>query len=285
MDKRDLIKLLGSAFVAAPVAALTSTMTTKDRAPKESTSDRVLRTGVIRCGYTPYSVGLKKNPLTGALSGIYFDIITEMARNLSLKAEYVEEVGWGEQIEGLNQGRYDMICSPVSLNSGRARAADFSIPLYYSPVYIWSRNDDRRFDNHTDFINRSSIKIATLDGEQTSVFARNFFPHAKQISLPQSAPFSDLIMQVTSGKADVVFAEPASIEEFLAFHPGSLRRVETLVPLVVVPNIFLLKIGEYAFKQMVDNGLRDMFNTGRVNQIIDRYEAKPGLYLREQDRR
>lgn len=285
MDKRDLLKTLGSAFVAAPVAALTAKMTAPQSATQESVYDRVLRTGLIRCGYTPYSVGLKKDPLTGALSGIYFDIITEMARNLSLKAEYVEEVGWGEQIQGLAQGRYDMICSPVSLNSGRARAADFSIPLYYSPVYIWARSDDRRFDNNNEAIDKPSIKIATLDGEQTSVFARNFFPHAKQTSLPQSAPFSDLILQVTSGKADVVFAEPASVEEFLATHPGSLRRVETLTPLVVVPNIFLLKTGEYAFKQMIDNGLREMFNTGRVNQIIDRYEAKPGLYLREQDRR
>jgi polar amino acid transport system substrate-binding protein len=250
-------------------------------APTETVYDRVMRTGVLRCGYTPYSVGLMKDPNTGKISGIYYNIMQELAKNLSLKIEYAEEVGWGQQIEGLNTDRFDLMCSPTSLNSGRARAADFSLPLYYSPVTIWARANDVRFDGNTAAINDPSVKISTLDGEQTAVFARNFFPKAEQVALPQMTPFSDLMMQVTAGKADVTFAEPFAVHEFMETNPDSLRQVKTAKPLVLVPNIILMKRDQFAFKELIDNGLRELFNTGFIDRAIDKYEKYPGSYVRE----
>jgi ABC-type amino acid transport substrate-binding protein len=255
-------------------------------ATHESTYDRVIRTGTIRCGYTPYSVGLMKDPNTGKMSGIYYDIVTRLAENLSLKVDWVEEVGWSGQIEGLETGRYDMVCSPVSLNSGRARVADFSIPLYYSPVHIWARKNDTAIADDFKALNQPNIRISTLDGEQTSVFAKQFFPQAQQVSLPQMAPFSDLLMQVTTGKADIVFAEPFSVYEFMKTNPDSLRMVTPLdKPLLVVPNILLLPRDQFAFREMIDNGLREMFNSHLIDMVIDKYETYPNSYIRETTRR
>ncbi|NTU76892.1 MAG: ABC transporter substrate-binding protein [Alphaproteobacteria bacterium] len=255
-------------------------------APKETAYERVMRTGAIRCGYTPYSIGFMKDPNAGKMSGIYYDIVTRLAENLSLKVDWVEEVGWSGQIEGLNSNRYDMICSPVSLNSGRARSADFSIPLYYSPVHIWAKKDNAGLANDLKSLNNSSVRISTLDGEQTSVFAAQFFPLAQQVSLPQTTPFSDLILQVTTGKADIVFAEPLSIYEFMQNNPDSLRQVTSPdKPLLVVPNIILLPRGEIEFKAMIDNALREMFNSHLIDQIIDKYETHPNSYIRENARR
>jgi ABC-type amino acid transport substrate-binding protein len=255
-------------------------------AKTESVYDRVIRTGILRCAYTPYSIGLMKDPNTGKLSGIYYDVINRLAENLNLKVEWGEEVGWGNQIEGLNAGRYDLICSPVSLNSGRARAADFSIPLYYSPVHIWAKKDNTALTGDLKALDRPSIRISTLDGEQTSVFAKQFFPQAQQVSLPQSAPFSDLILQVTTGKADIVFAEPLSVYEFMKNNPNSLRQLTPDdEPLLVVPNIILLPRGQYEFKEMIDNGLREMFNSRLIDAIIDKYEPVKNGYIRETARR
>ena len=253
---------------------------------KESAYDRVLRTGTLRCGYTPYSVGFIKNANTGEMSGIYYDIMTRLAENLGLKIDWVEEVGWANQIEGLNTQRYDLICSPVSLNSGRARVVDFSIPLYYSPVHIWAKRDNTTLTSDFKSLNSSNVRISTLDEEQTSVFAKQFFPLATQISLPQSAPFSDLLLQVTTGKADIVFAEPTTVYEFIKNNPDSLRQLTSVdQPLLVVPNVLLLPRGEYEFKQMIDNGLREMFNSHLIDMAIDKYEAYPHSYIRETTRR
>jgi len=221
-----------------------------------------------------------KDPNTGKLSGIYHDVIEKIAGNVSLKVEWTEEVGWANQIEGLQAGRYDMICSPVSLNSGRARAADFSIPLFYSPVQVWVKADNNSLQS-IDQLNDPKIKIAVLDGEQTSVFARQFFPKAQTVSLPQTVQFSDLLLQVTTGKADVVFAEPLAVREFMESNPGSLKAITSTKPLVLVPNIFLLKRDEFVFKEMMDNALRELFNTGYMDQVISQYEKYPNSYVRE----
>lgn len=264
-------------------------------ASAETTYDRVIRTGTIRCGYTPYSVGLMKDPNTGQMSGIYYDIVTRLAENLSLKVDWVEEVGWSGQIEGLTTNRYDMICSPCSLNSGRARSADFSIPLYYSPVHIWAKEVKENppawyakvLAGDLKPLDDPSIRISTLDGEQTSVFARQFFPQAQQVSLPQMAPFSDLLMQVTTNKADIVFAEPFSVDEFIKNNPLTplIMLTPSDKPLVVVPNILLLPRDQFAFKEMIDNGLREMFNSRLIDMIIDKYETYPNSYIRETTRR
>jgi ABC-type amino acid transport substrate-binding protein len=272
------------------VALITSSLVVSHRSNgpsgHETAYDRVMRTGILRCGYTPYSVGLIKDPNTGKMSGIYYDTVTRLAENLNLKVDWVEEVGWSGQIEGLNTKRYDLICSPVSLNSGRARSADFSIPLYYSPVHIWSKKGNTALTGNIKDLDKPDLRISTLDGEQTSVFAKQFFPHAQQVSLPQSAPFSDLLLQVTTGKADIVFAEPLSVYEFMKNNPDSLQQVTSLdQPLLVVPNILLLPRGEYEFKEMIDNGLREMFNSHIIDTIIDKYEAYPNSYIRETARR
>jgi ABC-type amino acid transport substrate-binding protein len=283
-------QLILTLFLSAAVAFATVKYVGADKAlapvVQESVYDRVMRTGVLRCGYTPYSVGFMKDANTGKMSGIYFDVISRLAENLNLKVDWVEEVGWSGQVEGLKSRRYDLICSPVSLNSGRARAADFSIPLYYSPVHIWAQKNNAAVADDFKSLNQSNIRISTLDGEQTSVFAKQFFPQAQQVSLPQTSPFSDLLLQVTTGKADIVFAEPTSVYEFLKYNPDSLRQITPDErPLLVVPNIILLPRGEYEFKAMIDNGLREMFNSHIIDMVIDKYEANPHSYIRETARR
>ena len=45
---------------------------------KESTYERVIRTGEIRCAYAVYEPPLIKDPNTGKLSGIFYDVMEEV---------------------------------------------------------------------------------------------------------------------------------------------------------------------------------------------------------------
>lgn len=270
-----------AAFAVVRLAPTPNSNSVEKAVLKDSVFERVMRTGVLRCAYTPYSVGLMKDPNTGKMSGIYYDIINTLANNLDLKVEWVEEVGWAEQIQGMQTNRYDLICSPTCLNSIRTKAADFSIPIYYSPVHIWAKADNMSIAYDLKNLNSQNIKIATLDGEQTTAVAKQFFPQAQQVSLPQSSPFSDLMIQVSMGKADVVFLEPVVVQEFIKQNPNSLRRVSPLDnPLMVVNNVILLPQGEYKFKQLIDNGLRDMLGSKMIDKILDKYEPAPDSYIR-----
>lgn len=248
---------------------------------KESAYERIIKSGIIRCGYTLYSVGLNKDPNTGKLWGIYKDIVEAAAKKLDLNVEWEEEVGWRQQIEGLNANRYDMICSPANITGPRSRSADMTIPLYYSPVLVYVRAEDTRFDDKPrSALNDPSVKISTMDGEQTDAQARFYFPKAQRVSIPQTSDFSSLMLNVTTGKADMTFVEPFSANEFMENNPNSLKQIKGQEPLLLAANIMLIKKDENALKAMMNNILQELFLSGVIDIAIDRYEKYPNSYIR-----
>lgn len=240
---------------------------------------KVLDKGEIRVGYVVYPPGMIKDPNTGELSGIFHDALEEAGKNLGLKINWVEEVGWGTMIEGLKAGRYDMIGSPVWPNSSRAKNVDFTIPLNYSAVGVYTRSGDNRFADLTR-INNSNVTIATIDGEMSSFIAKATFPNAKVISLPQDAQVSQLLLNVRTNKADVTFVETAIAEEFLAQNPGSVQNIVPNNPVRSFGNTMLVPKNQDGFKSMINSALEELFNSGTVDVLIDKYEKYPGSFYR-----
>jgi len=240
---------------------------------------KVLDKGEIRVGYVVYPPGMIKDANTGELSGIFHDALEEAGKNLGLKINWVEEVGWGTMIEGLNAGRYDMIGSPVWPNSSRAKNVDFTIPLNYSAVGVYTRSGDNRFADLTR-INNGNITIATIDGEMSSFIAKATFPNAKVISLPQDSQVSQLLLNVRTGKADVTFVETAIAEEFLAQNPGSVQNIVPNNPVRSFGNTMLVPKNQDGFKSMINSALEELFNSGTVDVLIDKYEKYPGSFYR-----
>ena len=180
-----------------------------------SVYDRVIQAGTIRCAYGVYPPNCIKDPNTGKLSGIGIDAIELVAKKLGLKVEWVEEIVWGTMIEGLETNRYDIVATPVWSNAKRARLADFSKPLFFSPLFAYARNTDNRF-NSSDLskINSDQYKIATLDGATAQVIANEDFAKSRQLSLPEGVDLAQLLVTVSSGKADLTFSQPVEVNRF-----------------------------------------------------------------------
>lgn len=238
---------------------------------------KVLDKGEIRAGYVVYPPAFIKDPNTGQLSGIFHDALEEAGKNLGLKINWVEEVGWGTMIEGLNAGRYDIIASGIWPNSARAKNADFTIPLFYSAVGVYTRAGDSRFSD-LNRINRQDITIATIDGEMSSFIAKATFPNAKTISLPQDTQVSQLLLNVKTGKADVTFVEAAIAEEFLANNLGSVQNIVPNNPIRSFGNTMVVPKNQDGFKSMMNTALEELFNNGVVDTIVEKYEKYPGSF-------
>lgn len=242
----------------------------------ESTYDRVMQSGKIRCGYAIYNPGCLKDPNTGKLSGIGVDTLEMAAKNLGLKVEWTEEVGWGTMIEGLQTNRYDIIATPIWATSDRARIVDFSKPLFFSPVfaYVKAGNDKLTLKD----LNSSKYSIASIDGATAEIIAREDFPNVRRVSLPQLSDFSQLLLTIASGKADVTFTEPADAEAFMKHNPGAVQRIGGAVR--VFPNCWIFRRGQMEFKDMLDTALEQLINSGAMDRIISRYEPSPHILYR-----
>jgi ABC-type amino acid transport substrate-binding protein len=279
--KLNFASIAISALVALVVSLLLFFALPKTQ-ERHSASDpyaEIKARGVIHAAYAVGAPLYIIDPKTGQRSGVFYDLVNEAANHLGLKVEWTREVGYGEMIEGLREGRYDIVGSGVWINADRGKSADYTIPVYYDAVYAY-RSTKRQAPSSVDQINASSVVISTTDGELGQTIAKRDFPKARRLDLPQNADFSQMIANVTAGKADVVFLSAGAAAGYQTANPGSIVAIDPTHPLRIFPNAVLLPQGAYGLQHAMNYAFTEMLNNGDVDTILKRYEVRPGTFLR-----
>lgn len=245
----------------------------------ESAYNRVLRTGTIRCGYAMWPPAmLVKDANTGKLSGAMVDIMETAAKNMNLKVTWTEETGWGSWIEGLKSDRFDVFCAGAYQKASRGREVRFLAPFFYNPVYAYVRPDENRIKPDLSNLNDPMFKASTMDGEISAQIPTTFFPKLQNVSLPQLASFDQLLLNVSSKKADIVFTEPSLMDDFMKKNPGSLKPLSDK-PFQVFATSVAVGINQDELAQMMNSALLEMQNAGVIDQILDKDGADAKSFL------
>ena len=191
---------------------------------------------------------------------------------------WTEEVTWSTMIEGLNSGRYDVVGTGIWRNATRGLAADFTLPLFYSGVGVYVRNDDHRFDSDLTRINSGDVRVATIDGEMAEIIAKSDFPTAQLDTLTQISDTSQMLLEVQSNKADVTFLAAQIGARYMAKNPGAIRNIATEEPIRVFPESLMIKKGDYEFKAALDSAITEIVNSDFVKKTIKKYDSVPEAY-------
>lgn len=268
-----LLPLILAAFVACTSMA--------QAAPaNESAFDRVIRTNTLRCGYVVVPPELSKDPNSGELSGVTVDVMKEIGERLNLKVEWTEEVTFPTMAAGLETGRYDAICFSLYRMASAARVMHSTRPLFYSRTNIYVRANDTRFDGHVAALNAPEVKIATVDGEMAEIIARNQFPQAQIVSMPQTTDLGQMLLSVATGKADVAFVNGVVASGYLKANPGQLKVLATNQPLRVFSHALAVGAKETELGNLLDSALNEMDEQGVLDRILTKHELLPNSYLR-----
>jgi ABC-type amino acid transport substrate-binding protein len=248
-------------------------------APKESAYDRVMRTGIIKCGYIIWPPFLDKDLNTGKFSGMNYDYMNALADSLGLRVDWVSEVINGQQIEALRSGKIDAVCSaegPFVPSAGRY--VFYSDALAYFPSVFYARPDDKRFDLNLDAINQPGVKIVAIDGDSSSVIAKMQFPKAAPHNIPQISSNDQMMLEVISGKADLLTTDAMTIANFLKENPGKLREVPLDKPVAIIPNAFSVLQGHGGLEliTLINQGIKNLRHFGGEDLIFSTY-IKQGL--------
>lgn len=238
--------------------------------------DRVIASGVLRCGYTMWSpVAFLKDPNTNAYSGFVPDYLALLAKNLNVKIEYVEDAGFGPQvIEGLKTGRFDAYCTGFNKNAARGREVLYTDTIFYSPVYAWVRQNDHRFDKDLSVLNDAQYILSTMDGEATDMIAKNRFPNAKTFALPQNSEMSLLYSNVAQNKADVIFADVPPAEAYNKNNPASALRRANGTPVLTYTIGMAVNNNEPKLVNMLNMALMELQASGQIKAIVQHYDPQ-----------
>jgi ABC-type amino acid transport substrate-binding protein len=253
------------------------TGTIQDRAYR-----RMMETKTLRVAYISYPPSFIKDANTGAYSGIMNDVLREMAKRMDLKVIYAEETAWGTMIEAVNSGRVDLVCTGLWPNATRGKLVDFTEPVYFSPIKAYVKAGTTTFDGNLKAINSKGVKIATIDGEMTSIISASDFPQATADSHPQTTDIAQMLLEIGTGKAVVTFVEPAVAAGFLEKNPGMVEEVKNVPPIRVFPNVMMVSKDEPKLLTTLNTAMDEVANVGIIDSIVTKYEKVPGLFMRRQ---
>jgi len=243
----------------------------------------VFANNTITVGYISYPPGFIVNPNTKEKSGIFNDVLVEIAKRNNLTINYKEEVTWATMIEALSIDRVDLIANPVWATPERKQRADFTNPIYFSPIGIYVRADDDRFDNDITKLNDLAVKIAAVDGEINYSIGKSDFPLAKCNPFPNNIDVAQLLLEIQTKKQDVTFAEPMFVYDYMQKNPGKLKNIGEKSPIRNYPNSYMYKKGNEKVGNFLNIEIEKLLVDGTIDQIINKYKPFEGSVISATD--
>ncbi|MFZ2620645.1 MAG: transporter substrate-binding domain-containing protein [Alphaproteobacteria bacterium] len=265
---------LMATFVGVKVFAPSGTANTA----KETAYERVMRTGVLRCGYFIWEPFLFKDATTGELKGFNHDFMEKVGELLGLNIEWVAEAEIGTFAQDLQTHKYDAMCATVWPNAARMKNTLLTVPEVYSVAYAFVRVDDARFDGNMARANAADVRVAIFDGDYTEDVARQDFPNAQTFSMPANATGGDLLLALSHGKVDVAIVDNGIYSQFERTNPNTVRRVAAVKPIRMFGEHVPLPLGEYQLKNMLDVAIGTLNQNGVFDTILQGY-AQQGYVL------
>jgi ABC-type amino acid transport substrate-binding protein len=239
---------------------------------EETTYERVMRTGVIRCAYIswkPYSLKDANQP-DAPPQGSSVDIMTALADRLGLKIEWTEEIGWGTIGEGFATNRYDAVCTQMWPDAAKLRNFLLGTPMFYSAVRLYA-TQKAMSQLALDRLNEPTVRIAVIDGALSEQVARQAYPLATLVRLPPTTSSGEFYLTLTTGKADVTLADA---DEIAAQREAGLTGL-TMLPdapaLRVLPHVFAFPSNDLRFAAMMNQGLNILQAEGFFTATKQRY--------------
>jgi len=188
-----MMKILSTAIFAALVF-----MTASAQGQAQSALNEILDSGVLKVGTTgDWNPMTMKNPADNNYTGYDIDVMTELAKDLGVKVEFVP-TDWKTLVSGVTSKKYHLTGS-ASISPSRAKAAGYSTSYFSLATVplILSKNADK-FKDWGD-LNKPDVTVAATLGTTQEKQVKRFFPNAKHQIV--EAPARDF-QEVLAGRAD-----------------------------------------------------------------------------------
>lgn len=221
-----LIKLLAAAFILLAAAS---------GAQAQSALNDILNGGVLKVGTTgDWNPMTMKDTATNTYKGYDIDVMTELAKDLGVKVEFVP-TDWKTLVSGVTSGKYHMTGS-ASVSPARAKAAGYSTSYFSLATVplILAKNKDR-FKDWGD-MDKADVTVAATLGTTQEKQVKQFFPNAKHQIV--EAPARDF-QEVLAGRADAHITSNVEAHKLVAKYP-QMMIVPVSAPKAPTPIAMLL---------------------------------------------
>ncbi|MDO4917975.1 amino acid ABC transporter substrate-binding protein [Kocuria sp.] len=262
-SRRTVLGATGLVSLGALLSACSSggSSDASGNAPAEDLLEKIQRAGEVRIGmegtFRPYGY----HDSSGALVGFEKEIGDLVARDLGVRATYVE-TQWDSLIAGVGAGRYDLVMNNIAPTAERKKSFDFSIPYAVSQGRVGVAKDSPL---------RSVDEIAGHSAAQTetSNFGQSMAKAGAQ--LVPSTGFDEAVMLVAFGRVDMTGNDFVTFQSFFEQRPDAgIRLLEGQLG-DPSESAVLMARNQPRLRAAVDKSLTRHMDNGDLKKIYEKY--------------
>lgn len=251
---------------------------------KETAFERVMRTGVIRCGYYVFPPVTNRDPNTNEMSGFSVDMMNILAERASLKIEWTEEVTFGNWVPAMQANRFDVVCTPMWPDLPQAKVVSFTHSLFYAGKYPAVLEKNPRINPKMTIknLNNETFTFVAQEGNVTLNTTKNTVPNAKLYVLSANADGGEFYQALATKKADAVITDANGIGQWNTNNPeNKMIFLDISHPVSIQQFPLVVKRGESDLLEFLNLAIDEMNNAGEIDKILYKWEPEPGkTYLR-----
>jgi ABC-type amino acid transport substrate-binding protein len=251
---------------------------TAPSAKQETAYERVMRTGVLRCGYGTWEPGVYKDPASGQMAGLFVELMSATGKLNNLNIEWTAEIDWGQIPQALLSGKIDAFCAGMAGDAARGKQLAYTNPLSYWRFDVLVRADDTRFPEGNSIsaaqLNNSQFSTAFTEGDVLETIAKNELPAVKGIPLPPLGTPADNLMNVVTGKTDFVIFPRVMFQGYDKQNPNKLRYLSIDPPLKVYGNVIATDFNDLRLQQLLNAGINELVNSAKYVEIMRGYNQQ-----------
>lgn len=264
-------------FVIFWIALVVGMVSKAQAAERESAYDRVMRTGVLRCGVMIWPPVHMKDPNTGEVTGIGPDIFREIAKLIDLKIEFVEMVS-GMQVEDLRTGKFDAVCLDAPFVFSMTKYVDYTDPVVYSPAFVFVRQNEQRFKKLED-LNKKDVRFLGIDGDVSVALIKKDFPNAQLATLPMNTDPGQMMLSLATKKADAIVTDWYTVKGYNDNNKDKIVRLPNADPLVVFSVGMSVNKGEQELLNMLNAAIQAGHNVNLYDPIFKKWDPDQNFLI------
>ena len=176
----------------------------------QNTLQDILSGGVLKVGTTgDWNPMTMKDPATNTYTGYDIDVMTELAKDLDVKVEFVP-TDWKTLVNGVVSGKYHMTGS-ASISPARAKVAGYSNSYFsLATVPLTLSKNASKFTDWAD-LDKPDVTVAATLGTTQEKQVKQFFPNAQyKIVEAPARDFQEVLDHVGQGLDVRLSGAPAS---------------------------------------------------------------------------
>jgi polar amino acid transport system substrate-binding protein len=258
------------------VAALAAVIASPGAAQAETVLEKVKREGVLKVCLAQTTPDNYIDPRNGQWTGVFIDILDELATWMKVKIEPVE-VQFSTVILALNRGDCDLFGSSLLYNAPRAMEINYITPFAAKGINgVVAADKQDRFKSVSD-LNSPDVTIAVVAGSRDYEVAQRDFPEAKLLALQVTTDLA-AFESVRRGDADIALANGITIRWWTRVEGNEWAAPAFDSDFSTQPNGWAIRYGDPDWKNFLDSFADWVLANNMAGNLYDAYLSRTSLF-------